>query len=185
MLKHNFPAQCGPAAARRLCLGGWGSSGGGGSSSRLEGLLLESVLLERTHKGQLVGGGLEATMSHLGRGVNELEVDLLQRRPAGVDEQGLAQSEDALLAANAAALQHQEVVVDLTIMGETTHGGDGLVRQIVFGGGVVLDELRERKESKVNDMWIGWKIEANKGEAIFSVLSFRLSCLYQTKKKAQ
>lgn len=89
-------------------------------------------------------------MSHLGRGIDELQIDLLQRRTAGVDEQRLAQSEHALLAADAAALQHQKIVVDLTVMGETTHGGDRLVCQVVFGGGVVLDELEDEDRKCVD-----------------------------------
>ena len=39
---------------------------------------LGSVLLEGSHKGHFVLLGLEATMTHLGAGVDELEADLLQ-----------------------------------------------------------------------------------------------------------
>lgn len=89
-------------------------------------------------------------MTHLGRGVDELELDLLQSRALGVLQQRLAQGDDALLGANAAALDHDEVVVDLTIVGEATHGGDALVSQIVLGGGVVLDDLQTVKISLVH-----------------------------------
>lgn len=85
-------------------------------------------------------------MSHLGRGVDELELDLLESGALGVLQQRLAQGDDALLGADAAALDHDEVVVHLTVVGEATHGGDALVSQIVLSGGVVLDDL-ERDSS--------------------------------------
>lgn len=129
-----------------FCLSAGG--GGGGSSSGGSGsLLLETILLERSHEGQLVGWGLEATVTHLGRGVDELELDLLQGRALGVLQQGLAQGDDALLGADAAALDHDEVVVDLTVVGEATHGRDALVGQIVLGGGVVLDDLQKQSDT--------------------------------------
>lgn len=80
-------------------------------------------------------------MSHLRRGVDELEVDLFQRGTLGVHQQRLAQGDDTALGTDAAALDHQEIVVDFTIEWETSHRGDGLVRQIVLGGGAVLDDL--------------------------------------------
>lgn len=80
-------------------------------------------------------------MSHLRRGVDELEVDLFQRGALGVHQQRLAQGDDTALGTDAAALDHQEVLVDLTVEGETSHRGDRLVRQIVLGGGAVLDDL--------------------------------------------
>ena len=39
------------------------------------------------------------------------------------------------------SLEHQEVLLNLTVVGEPTHGVDGLVGQIVLGGGIVLDQL--------------------------------------------
>ena len=47
------------------------------------------VLLERTHKGHLVLFGLEATMTHFGTGVDELDLDFLKSLPLGVDEERL------------------------------------------------------------------------------------------------
>lgn len=81
-------------------------------------------------------------MSHLGRRVDELQIDALERRPLAVRQQGLAQSDDALLRSNAAALDHQEIVVDLSVMRETAHGGNRLVGDVVLGRGRVLDDLR-------------------------------------------
>lgn len=57
------------------------------NGSRL--FLAQTVLLELSHEGGLVDGGLEAAMSEFGASVDELEVDLLQRRSLGVHQQGL------------------------------------------------------------------------------------------------
>ena len=42
---------------------------------------------------------------------------------------------------NASSLQEDEVLLDLSVVRESTHRVDGLVGQIVLGGSVVLDEL--------------------------------------------
>jgi len=85
----------------------------------------------------LFGGGLEATVSHLAGGIDELELDLFGGGSGGVGEDGLSEDEDLLLGADAATLDDDEVVFDDTIVGEASHGGDLLVGQISFGGGVV------------------------------------------------
>ena len=69
--------------------------------------LLLAVLLEGTHEGGLVLGGLEPSVSKLGAGVDELEVDLLQSPLLGVGEQRLPQGEGALLGPNAASLRQE------------------------------------------------------------------------------
>merc|ERR1719225_462512 len=46
-----------------------------------------------------------------------------------------------LLGSNAETLDHQEVLLDLSVMGEPSHGVDGLVGQVVVSAGVVLDQL--------------------------------------------
>jgi len=99
------------------------------------------VLLERTHEGSLVLGGLEPSVAKLGGSVDELETDLLQCLPLGLDQEGLPKSEDSLLRPDAASLDHDEVLFDLAVVGEAAHGVDALVSQIVLGAGVVLDQL--------------------------------------------
>ena len=79
------------------------------------------VLLEDTLVLPLLRRCLVSTMTELGRGVDPLELDLLQRPPAGVGEHGLAQSHDALLDTRAGTLEEDEVVLDLTVADETTH----------------------------------------------------------------
>merc|ERR550532_3117452 len=94
-----------------------------------------------THEGSLVLGSLEPSMSELGAGVDELEADLLQGPLLGVGQERLPQGEGALLGANAATLDHDEVLLDLSVMGESSHGVDGLVSNVILGGSVVLNEL--------------------------------------------
>merc|ERR1719323_1381977 len=103
--------------------------------------LLLAVLFEGTHEGGLVLGGLEPSMAELGAGVDELEVDLLKSSLLGVSEERLSQGEGPLLGSNAAALDHDEVLLDLSVVREATHWVDGLVSNVILGGGVVLDEL--------------------------------------------
>jgi len=80
-------------------------------------------------------------MTKFGRCIDELELDLLQGNTLGAGNQSLAQSDDTLLGSHTATLDHDEVIVNFTIVDKTTHGGDSLVSQIVLGGGVVLDNL--------------------------------------------
>ena len=78
-------------------------------------------------------------MTELGAGIDELEADLLQGPLLGVGEEGLSRGEDTLLAAS---LQQDEVLLDFSVVGEATHWGDGLVSEVVLGGGVVLHQLK-------------------------------------------
>jgi hypothetical protein len=78
------------------------------------------ILLEGTLELLLLGRGLESTVSELGRSVDPLEADLLESLSGGVGEHGLAQSHDTLLGTGNRALDHDEVVVDLTVADEAT-----------------------------------------------------------------
>merc|ERR1712107_533881 len=112
----------------------WGGRAAGGA-------LFFLVLLEGSHEGGLVLGSLEATVSHLGAGVDELKADLLHVPLLGVGQEGFSEGKDSLLVTNAGALEHDEVLLQLSVVGEASHGVDGLVSKIVVGGSVVLDEL--------------------------------------------
>merc|ERR1719410_277720 len=65
----------------------------------------------------------------------------LRKSLLGVGQERLSQGQDSLLRSNAATLEHDEVLLDLSIVRESSHGVDGLVRQVVVGGGVVLHQL--------------------------------------------
>merc|ERR1719335_1698989 len=90
--------------------------------------------------------GLEAPVPELGRRVDELEVDLLERNAAALHHEGLAQGDHALPHANHRTLEHHVILVDLTVVREAAHRRDRLLREIVLGHGVVrilLDALAD------------------------------------------
>lgn len=66
-------------------------------------------------------------MTELGGGIDPFELDLFESLAGSVGEHGLAESHDSLLDTGNGALDHDEVVVDLTIADETTETGKGLV----------------------------------------------------------
>jgi hypothetical protein len=96
------------------------------------------VLLESTLVLLLLGRGLESTVSELGRGVDPLEADLLEGPSGGLGEHGLSEGHDTLLNTRDGTLEHNEVVVDLTVADETTERSDGLLGDIDLSGGVVV-----------------------------------------------
>jgi len=100
-----------------------------------------AILLEWTHEALLLLWGLEATMAHLGSGVDELEVDVLQSGTGSLLQQGLAEGDGTLLGANNATLDENEVVLDKTVVNKATNGVDRLVGDVDLGGTVVLDKL--------------------------------------------
>ena len=81
-------------------------------------------------------------MTKLGRCVDKLQVDLLQGPLLGMGQQGLPKGQHPLLRANTAAFDQDEILLDLAVVREATHGVDRLVREIVVSAGVVLDQLQ-------------------------------------------
>lgn len=77
-------------------------------------------LLETHHEGLLLIHRLETSVTELGGGVDELEVDLLLSTTARLHQQGLAQGQYPLLGSDHTAFQHQEVVGHLTVMDKST-----------------------------------------------------------------
>lgn len=108
---------------------------GGNKSCNLP--LVLQVLLEGAHEAALLLGGLEATMAKLGAGVDKLQLDLLQGGTASVSDEGLAEGQDTLLGTNAAALDHDKVIIDHTVVREATHGSNGLLSQVKLGASAV------------------------------------------------
>jgi len=80
---------------------------------------------------------LESSVSQFGRGIDELKVDGFLGDSPDLWEKRSSEHEDSLFGSNDASLDHEEVVSDNSVVGETSHGGDGLVSQIGVGGGVV------------------------------------------------
>ena len=60
-----------------------------GLSLRCGLLLTNAVLLERSHEVLLLGDGLESTVTEFGAGIDEFEVDLLERPSLGLNKQRL------------------------------------------------------------------------------------------------
>lgn len=78
------------------------------------------ILLEGTLVLFFLGRGLESTVTELRGGINPFELDLLEGLAGGVDEHGLAESHDTLFSTGDRALDHDEVILDLTIANEAT-----------------------------------------------------------------
>jgi len=97
-----------------------------------------SLLLERTHKVLLLLDSLEPTVTNLGSSIDKLESNLFQILPLGVGNQRLSQNDSSLSDTHARTLDHEEIVLDLTVVGEATDGVDGFFGQVGFGGTVVL-----------------------------------------------
>jgi hypothetical protein len=87
----------------------------------------ESLGLELAKEPMFLVCGLEAPMPKLGRGVDELELYLLQGQSRGLLQQELAKGHHPLLGAGTTALDHQVVAFDNTIVGEATHGSNVLL----------------------------------------------------------
>lgn len=55
-----------------------------------------------------------------------------------MDHEGFAKGNDALLGSRNATLEEEEVVLNDTVVGETTQGSDCLLANVVFCGGIVV-----------------------------------------------
>jgi len=101
----------------------------------------ELFLLEWSHELSLLLDGLESTVTELGGGIDALEVDLLQVLSLVVNQERLSEENGSLSHAHARSLDHDEVVLDLTVVWEATNGVDALLGQVGLGGTVVHVDL--------------------------------------------
>jgi len=90
-------------------------------------------------------------MAVLGRSVDELEVDGLEVRATNRGVQSLAKSDHALLGTDNTALNQEPVLVDLTVVGEASNGGDSLLSEILVGGSGVVDSLGTNTKNALVD----------------------------------
>ena len=88
--------------------------------------LISVITLESAHECLLLVGSLEATVTELGAGVDELELDGLFTLAADVWDAWLAESKDTLADTDGGTLNDEEVVLDDTIVWEATHWVDAL-----------------------------------------------------------
>jgi len=73
--------------------------------------------------------------------VNKFEADLLQCHSLGVGEERFTEGKHPLAGSHDASLEHEEVLVDHTVMVESSHGCDGLVGKIEWSRGTLLVSL--------------------------------------------
>jgi hypothetical protein len=100
-------------------------------------LAAQAVLLEGAEPLALLLLGLEATVSELGAGIDELQGDLLHKHAGSLGGHWAAQGDHTTAASGNRALDHQVVVADRTVADEATHGGDGLLGQVEGGRGLL------------------------------------------------
>jgi hypothetical protein len=101
----------------------------------------ELFLLEWSHELSLLLDGLESTVTELGGGIDALEVDLLQVLSLVVNQEWLSEEDWSLSHAHAGSLDHDEVVLDVTVVWEATNWVDALLGQVGLGGTVVHVDL--------------------------------------------
>jgi len=97
--------------------------------------MTDTSLFSGTHKLVLLLNGLESTMTIFGRSIDEFEVDGFQVRSASRGDNGLAESDWALLRTSNTSLHTQPILIDNTVVRETTNRGDTLLSQVVLSGG--------------------------------------------------
>jgi len=90
-------------------------------------------------------------VTKLGRGVDQRQTDLFQGDPLGLGDERLANVKDALPDADARAFQHDEILLHHTVVRETTHGIDRLLRNILLRRSVVADQLSVLHVVSVSD----------------------------------
>jgi len=120
------------------------------TSSFLGGFGLDSLGLEFTQELGLLGIGLEATMSVLRCGIDELNLELFGLPRLGAREKSLADGNWSLASSHDTTLDEEIVFVDATVMGEATDGGDVLVDSISFAHGVVGDTVDGTSSNSVD-----------------------------------
>mmetsp|Transcript_9760 Transcript_9760/g.18348 ORF Transcript_9760/g.18348 Transcript_9760/m.18348 type:complete len:205 (-) Transcript_9760:695-1309(-) len=72
-------------------------------------------------------------MSKLGRSIDELDIDGFELFPGTVLHGTLSKNESTLLDSDATSLEHNPVLVDLTIVRKSTHGSNSLLGKIRSG----------------------------------------------------
>jgi len=92
-----------------------------GRESILSGSGRSAVLLQDAHEVLLLLVGLEATVTELGRGIDQRQSDLFGGDSLGLRDEGLADVKDALPDSDARAFKHDEVLLDHTVVRETSH----------------------------------------------------------------
>jgi len=91
-------------------------------------------------------------MTVLGGGIDEAEIDGLGMRAASSWDQSLSEGDGSLAGASDAALDHDPVLVDLTVVGESTNGSDALLSQISLSGSTLVVSLAADTQHSLVDL---------------------------------
>eukprot|EP00353_Schmidingerella_taraikaensis_P018634 CAMPEP_0185618548 /NCGR_PEP_ID=MMETSP0436-20130131/47418_1 /TAXON_ID=626734 ORGANISM="Favella taraikaensis, Strain Fe Narragansett Bay" /NCGR_SAMPLE_ID=MMETSP0436 /ASSEMBLY_ACC=CAM_ASM_000390 /LENGTH=173 /DNA_ID=CAMNT_0028257267 /DNA_START=71 /DNA_END=588 /DNA_ORIENTATION=- len=91
-------------------------------------------------------------MTVLGRSINELDVEGLVVRSLGGGHDALAESDGSLARTSDATLDHEPVLVNLTIMRESTNGGNGFLSQVSLSGAVASLALLANAHDSLVDL---------------------------------
>merc|ERR1719230_2297245 len=118
---------------------------------RLSGGRRGAVFLENAQEVLLFLVGLEAAVAELGSRIDQGQPDLFGGGPLGLREERLADVEDALPDADARTFEHDEVLLHHTVMRETSHRIDRLLRNVLLRHSVVRDELAVLHVESVSD----------------------------------
>lgn len=89
------------------------------------------------HELLLLFDGLEFTMSDLGGGIDELDFGVEDSEGRGLWEHSLSNGDNSLSWSHDSTSDQDEVLVDNTVVRESTNWGDVLDMRILFSGGVV------------------------------------------------
>ena len=82
---------------------------------------------------------MEFTYTELRRGVDELELDLLEIPARGVHHEGLADGDNTLLGSGDRALEHNVIILDDTVMREAAERSNSLDGGISISGPVLFN----------------------------------------------
>jgi len=93
-------------------------------------------------------------MSHFGRSVDELDVDLLSLPRFGCREDRFSDDKRSLSGSNDTTLDEKEVLVDFTIMRESTEWGNVLLNGISLAHSVVGGILRDGSSTNAVDLLV-------------------------------
>jgi len=78
-------------------------------------------------------------VSHFGGSIDEFDVDLLGGSVVGLGEERLSKGKGSLSGSHNSTSNHEEVVVDNSVVRESSKRGDVLFSNIGLSGGVILD----------------------------------------------
>jgi hypothetical protein len=90
----------------------------------------DGLNLKGSHELLLLGEGLESSVSVLGRGVDEFDIEFLGHPGLGGGEDGLSEDERSLASTNDSTLDEDEIFIDNTVVRESTDRGDVLLNGI-------------------------------------------------------